>query len=425
MRARSTIGRVLLLAILTIPSSLEGYTTQYQDPYEVMTLVEAVEIARTRHPRTEIAAAHLTITRGMTRTEGAFSNPTAEWQVEGLSSDGLLETDRFLTATLPIDLFGSRLARRASGRATIRSAEAEALSISRQVELDAAASYWRAALAQALYDAESEQRSALEELARYDEVRYREGAIAEVDALRTRLEADRARITEAIARTELAEARAELAIALGLDTDEIPRLEPLIVEPMKAAWRTPSLEEALESARSRRPELQAANSALDAARLQRTAARLGSLPQPDLIGGMKRTNGATGAVIGVSLPIPLFDRNQGEREVATGELRRAEAHRRAVEAMITTEVTAAVETLEALLDALGPDEWDLGARGREMTEIMENAYREGGATLVELLETRRAAIEAQISALRWHAELRIALLQLNYLTGAPLLEGLP
>src|SRR5690625_7518653 len=103
MRARSTIGRVLLLAILTIPSSLEGYTTQYQDPYEVMTLVEAVEIARTRHPRTEIAAAHLTITRGMTRTEGAFSNPTAEWQGEGLPSEGTLAHHRFRGAALPTD----------------------------------------------------------------------------------------------------------------------------------------------------------------------------------------------------------------------------------------------------------------------------------------------------------------------------------
>src|SRR5690625_6322388 len=100
-----------------------------------MTLVEAVEIARTRHPRTEIAAAHLTITRGMTRTEGAFSNPTAEGQVEGLSSDGLLETDRFLAATLPIDLFGSRHASHASGPASLRSSDAAATSFSRLVEL--------------------------------------------------------------------------------------------------------------------------------------------------------------------------------------------------------------------------------------------------------------------------------------------------
>src|SRR5690625_7800192 len=107
-------------------------------------------------------------------------------------------SDRFPPPQLPSSFFGSTHAHLPPRRATIRSAEAEALSISRQVELDGAASYWRAALAQALYDAKSEQRSALEELARYDEVKYREVAIAEVDALTTRLKADRARITDAM-----------------------------------------------------------------------------------------------------------------------------------------------------------------------------------------------------------------------------------
>lgn len=437
------------------PSTEPGSAPPAADP--VLTLADAVALARERHPGVDAAAGHLMATRGSARQEGAFANPEVEWRVESLNTP--LDPDRFLTATLPLDLSGRRLALRSSGRAAVRSAEAESAARIRAVEFNAATAYWQAALAQSLLDAATAQREALQGIAEYDAIRLREGAISEAAALRTRLEADRARIAEATARTQYARARAELARALAISADSIPRLEPLITAPVSAAsgaarpdasggrvatglaateqaatdkvaaeprpFTLPTLDDALERARAERPELRAAAAALDAARLRRTAERLATLPEIGLTGGMKTTNGITGAVIGVTVPIPLFDRNGGARELAAGELRIAEAHRREVESAITAEVRAALESLESLLAALPPEARDLGGRGREVAEIMEAAYREGGATLVELLEARRAAADAHAAALQWHADLRIAMLELNRATGAPILENIP
>lgn len=393
----------------------------------VLTLAEALALARERNPGVRAAAGHVMATRGEARLVGAFPNPEAEWRIESI--DTPLEPDRFLTATLPIDISGRRLALRSSGRAAVMSARADSLAQIREIEFRAATAYWEAALAESLLGAATTQREALEGIAEYDATRLREGAVSEAAALRTRLEADRARIDEATARTALARARAELARVLGIPADSIPRLEPLTgertVASSPAPLPLPTLDDALARARAERPELRSATAAVDAARLRRSAARRALIPEIGLTGGVKTTEGITGAVIGITMPVPLFDRNGGARELAAGELRIAESRLRATEAAIAAEVAAALEAVEALLAALPHDDRDLGSRGREVAEIMEAAYREGGATLVELLEAQRAAADALASALRWNADLRIAILELNRATGAPILENMP
>jgi cobalt-zinc-cadmium efflux system outer membrane protein len=428
----------------TIPDAPESPRRVASDDDPVLSLADAVALARTRHPGLEAAAGMVMTTRGAARQLGAFPNPEVEWRGESLNT--ALEPDKFLTATLPLDLAGRRLALRSSGRAAVRGARADSLALIRTIEFRAATTYWEAALAEALLDAASTQRMALEGIAEYDAIRLREGAVAEGTALRTRLEADRARIAEATARTEFARARAALARALGVPADSIPRLEPLIPNALAAAdgstlpsgqkalgemagpgipatLTLPTLEAALERARAERPELLAASAAVEAARLRRSAERRALIPEIGVTGGIKTTAGVSGAVIGITMPFPLFDRNGGARELAAGELRIAEARRRETEAAITAEVTATLEAVEVLLAALPAEDRDLGRRGREIAQIIEAAYREGGATLVELLEAQRAAADAYAAALRWHTDLRTALLELNRATGAPILEN--
>jgi cobalt-zinc-cadmium efflux system outer membrane protein len=435
----------------TIPDAPESLRRVTSDDEPVLSLADAVALARERHPGMEAAAGMVMTTRGAARQLGAFPNPEVEWRGESLNT--ALEPDKFLTATLPLDLAGRRFALRSSGRAAGRGARADSLALIRAVEFRAATTFWEAALAEALLDAAITQRLALQGIAEYDAIRLREGAVAEGTALRTRLEADRARIAEATARSEFARARAELARALGVPADNIPRLEPLIPNALAAAegglapydpgtppsgqkalgevagpgilatLMLPTLEDALERARAERPELLAASAAVDAARLRRSAERRALIPEIGVTGGVKTTAGVSGAVIGITMPFPLFDRNGGARELAAGELRIAEAHRRKTEAAITAEVTATLEAVEALLAALPAEDRDLGRRGREIAQIIEAAYREGGATLVELLEAQRAAADAYATALRWHTDLRLALLELNRATGAQILEN--
>ncbi len=405
------------------PGALDTLSLVPSEPPAELSLADAVALARARNPAVEAAAGLVMTTRGAARQLGAFPNPEVEWRAESLNTS--LEPDRFLTATLPLDLAGRRFALRSSGRAAVRSAQADSLARIREVEYQAASAYWEASLADVLVDVAVIQRKAFARAAAYDSVRLHEGAVAEGTALRTRLEADRARIAEARARIESARARAQLARALGITADSIPRLDPLRPDPTKAAWRPPTLESALERARTERPELRAASAAADAARLRRSAERRALLPQIGLTGGVKQTAGVSGAIIGITMPVPLFDRHGGAREVAAGELRIAEAHLRAVDAAITAEVGAALDAITLLLAALTPEDRDIERRGHEIGLIAEAAYGIGGVTVVEFIEAQRAFADTFADALRWHADLHIALLELNRATGAPILENQP
>lgn len=426
MRRQLTFALALLLGLaavraagaqdVALPGASIAPAAPAPEQAAPLTLRDAVRIARERRPLIQAAAGHVRAIRGEARQDGAFPNPTLGWQREGIGDT--LDEDRFLTAELPIDLSGRRLAVRAAGNAAVRGARADSLALLRQVEYDAAAAYIHAALALELLAVEAARREAIEGIAAFDAIRLAEGAVAEVAAMRTRLEADRARLAEAEARAEASRALAELAHALALPVDSVRRLEPVPFP----ALAPPSLEAMLERAITDRPELQAARAEAEAARHRRSAARRGLVPEFALVGGVKETGGERGAIFGVSVPVPLFDRNGGARERAAGELLIADALVRDAESRVRAEVTAAVLAYEELLTALPADRKALGSDGEEVARIMEAAYREGGASLVEVLEARHAAADARASELRWAAQLQLALLDLNRATGAPIVE---
>lgn len=394
--------------------ALPGVAAAQQPTFSV---ADAVATARARHPLVRAAAGRVEATRGAARQQGAFPNPTLEWRSEHLDSP--LGVDRFLTAELPVDLSGRRLSLRSAGRAAVEGAVADSIAAIREIEYAAAAAYWNAALAEALLETAIAQREALEGIAAFDSIRLSEGAVAEVAAIRTRLEADRARLAEATARAEAARAHAELARALGLPQDSVPGTEPLTVPTPEL----PALEEAIRHALATRPDLRASAAMVESARLQRNAERWAMIPEFSVVGGWKETAGFRTGVLGVSVPIPLFDRNGGARARAAGEFQMAEAVHLEAEARARAEVAASLAAVESLLAAMPPDGADIAARGLEVAAIAEAMYREGGASLLELLEAQRSAADARASALRWATELRLALLDLNRATGAPILEN--
>jgi outer membrane protein TolC len=89
---------------------------------------------------------------------------------------------------------------------------------------------------------------------------------------------------------------------------------------------------------------------------------------------------------------------------------------------IEAEVASAIEVYRRLMEAAPAGEPDLAERGAEVAAIAEMAYREGAATLVELLDARRAHADARAAAATRAAELALARIELARALGAPLEE---
>jgi cobalt-zinc-cadmium efflux system outer membrane protein len=123
------------------------------------------------------------------------------------------------------------------------------------------------------------------------------------------------------------------------------------------------------------------------------AARKKWIPPIDLEAGYKRrTGGFEGLVIGISIPIPLFDRNQAGISRALAELEQSKVSQEALKKMARQEVQLLFEQITSQQIRI-EDLTRQRETTRELTKIAGLAYEEGEASLLELLEAVRTEKE--------------------------------
>jgi cobalt-zinc-cadmium efflux system outer membrane protein len=388
-------------------------------PAASFSLADAAAQARRQHPLLMAAGGRRQMATGAARQEGALPNPVFEWRKENYGSP--LPRDEFISAGMPVDLYGRRMALRAAGGFAATRALSDSATLARQVEFDVARAYWRTALAEALRAAAAQQRAAFDTIARIEQERATQGAVPVGSAVRARLEADRARLAESAARAELDRARGDLARAMAMPFDSVP--QPTDTLGIAAVESVPALEALLPIARAQRSELRAAQSRLDESMRRQLAERLGTLPAVGVQAGSKRTSGYKTGTLQIGVAVPFFDRNGGNRQRAHGEVLVAGGELREAQAAIAAEVTAAWRAYRTLLSeydrSTSGDLRDLETRGGTMATIAATAYREGAIPLFELLDTQRVRSEVRVAALRASADLRLARLDLLRALGLP------
>jgi cobalt-zinc-cadmium efflux system outer membrane protein len=417
-RSARFVARLALPGLTLLAPRALG--AQWGEP-DTLTVSGAVATALANHPALGAAGGRRQAAVGLARQRAAVPNPTVEWRSENLASP--LERDVFFTVAQPLDLTGRRLALRAEARAVDSRSAADSVAAARTVATDAARAFWRAGLARGLLDVAVVQRADAQRLADFEQRRAREGAVAELSALRTALEVDRARVAEAAVRAEWSRSLAELARALGVAPSAVPSVPPLRLNAPRSIV-LPDAARAEADALGSRPEVLALRAGVDASRRRVSAERRSVLSDVALQAGAKRTAGYATRVVGIAVPFPLFDRNAGARAAAAGELRLAEAELATGERAVRAEVAGAIDALRALLDPAVPRADSLVARAEEVARIADAAYAAGGGSLLELLDARRARADAVAAALRWSTDLRLARLELNRVLGAPLLNAL-
>jgi len=255
-------------------------------------------------------------------------------------------------------------------------------------------------------------RNALEEWATLSEI---------ADAIERRAQAGRSSAGDA-ARAELARGLAgtRLArrqVALGQGTTALARMlgqppETEVELEVSACRVAPEGVMALDPSESRAiadlPALRIAESAVDAARGSIELAR--GVGRPDIHPevGLRRTGGQTGLYLGIGASVPIFDRGRERVEAARAELEAASAERLGVERRWEAARHGAAAALGAL-ERAGSHFDNRWFASLDVTVAATDArYRVGEGTLFELLDSRRARLEALDDYHAWQAEWWIA-----------------
>ncbi|MFK0380089.1 TolC family protein [Pandoraea sp. NPDC090278] len=277
-------------------------------PESGLTLERAMRLALENNIVLRLARREIDAQSGALLQAGARPNPDFSVTQEDFRKDSRTTTAQL---TQPIELAGKRGYRIEAAAAAQRVATLDAQSSEVTIRSEVIARYFETLAATELVTLASETAKIAEETHVAAQRRVQAGKVSPVDEGRAEIAATNASIELATAQAALARARARLAQSLGIADTQLPgtlqgNLETL---PRLPAWS--SLLTALDTT----PTLQSASEEI----VRRNAlSRLESaqrVPDVSVTLGLKRVtdSGRTDnqAVVGLSIPLPIFDARRG------------------------------------------------------------------------------------------------------------------
>ena len=379
-----------------------------------LTLSMAVAQARTASPRRRAASLTAEGAREAERFAGRLPNPLFELRSENWTTSdrpGAPDRDVFAVASQPIELGGKRSIRRQLASADSEVATTALGSLERELALDAARVYVRALKARALLETLSANRDGLAMLVASVDRRVEEGYSPEADLLKFKTEAARIDGDITRARLELERSLTALTVMIGASApiQASHLVEPTPLEPPGVSSA------ALAASITRHPAVRAATAGVERARQLTAYERARRLPEPLVTAGYKRTEGFDTAVLGVSVVLPVFDRNDASVARTLANERAAVADREMLVYQLTNDAAALMSAAHTISERARTAPKELLEPAEDVRRAARAAFREGATDVLKLIDAervyadvRRVAIELRLDALVTTLEARFA-----------------
>ena len=406
----------------------------YFDPLQGVASAELVKRALAANG--ELIAARLDIERARSRLRqaGLRPNPILEFEQTTGRLTGSQDRETSVGISIPLEVGSKRKARIELAQAELEAAEAEIANRERQLTAEVLMQYV-AALA-ALRELQiTENLNDLDlQTTRFVQARVNEGDTAPLELNLLKAENDRLRSRRVLLEGRLRVALLKLKSLAGMPADEPLRLREDLTTPRLPAVPA-SLDSAVEIAVRTRPDLQLARLTEVVAQAGYRLARAQSAPDvaftsryiaerssfDDTPVGVLTDNDKL-ISFGVSVGIPIFNRNQGAKSEAAIAVSQARTRREFLEQVIKSEVASAYARYEAARNAVAIFEQGVIARTNENVRAIRAAYELGEFRITDLITEQRRLLDSQREFTESLSEQYRALADLQTAIGAPLTE---
>lgn len=402
------VGAVALAAVSMVSVALAS---------EPLTLASATERALTQSPDVRSAEAEVRATRA--RLEGAAvllsTNPELSARVGPRDGAGVRTIDYEAALSQRVEIGGQRGARVAAARAAVGAAEARLAATRARVAAEVREALGRASAAAQRAAMAQDSLRFTEQAARAAERRFQAGDVARIDVNGSRVERGRAARVALEAEQERLAAETELELLLGLEPGTGPLTLPGLEE--LGRWTEEPLEGLLGEAMASRRDLAALRLDLTAAEEEASLAARSAIPSPALGISVAREEMANLVLGTLTIDLPIFARNQGERGAAAARVQQARIAVAALERRIAQEVRLAAERSRSsrrLLDALDPG---AAAALAEDLALATKAYEAGQIEFLRYQQVRRDTVDARRDRIDALEGLNRAAAQLDRATG--------
>jgi outer membrane protein, heavy metal efflux system len=367
-------------------------------------------IGRARRANAELAAVRLDLERGRARLTQARvrPNPAIDFeQTTGQFSGSKGERETSFGFSLPIETGGKRQRRIDLAQLEIAVAEAALAERERQLIQEIRTAYMQALAAIRELQITESLATIDTQTARIIEARVAEGDSSPLELNLIRVETDRLKARRALVEGRLQIAFLKLRQLTGISPGQSLQVSESLLTPILPAPLLP-IEAAIDRALKTRPDVRmarlleaAAQAGLRLAKAQATPDLTAfgkftvnrSLFDDRLIGVLRDKDKLL--TFGLSITLPLFQRNQGSQAEAQIAIQQAQHRREFTEAAARSEVAAAYARYEAARNSLAIFEKGVVERSGQNIRAISRAYELGAFNLTELLSEQRRLLDSE------------------------------
>lgn len=411
---------LLLLSGLT-GSNLIGETAQGAEPLSgTYSLDDIVALAVEHSPAMAGAEGFVKQSHGQQIAAGAYPNPS----VSGTTGRGSIRdpstntriTERTVTIEQPLEWTGKRQARQDAANAGAAGASAALVEARLGLIADVRVAFYQLLFAQRDAEMTAQNVAMVEEVLRTVKARVAAGEATSFDTMKANVEMQKAQKDVARAQNTLVVARMRLntltAGSLGKQFAIQGGFQPARqgLDPDRLAVK------ALEQ----HPTLQRLGKLAEQAGHTVQYERASRIPNINVQGSYHREAGDESMTAGLSVPLPLWYRRQGEIETALGTQYRADADRRRAQQELEQAITQHAQEVRTAQDQLQVFETGLLKQAEQTLTIARTSFRQGAASLLDVLDAQRVYRQTLLEYAQVRADLSIALVRLERAVGAPL-----
>ncbi|OWQ35344.1 TolC family protein [Pseudomonas sp. DrBHI1] len=368
----------LLCLLLAGPAGAQG-----------LSLDQALDAAFSQNPDFAAIGREIGIAEGERRQAGLIPNPELSWEVEDTRRATSTTT---VTLSQALELGGKRGARIEVAEAGQAIARLELERQRNSLRADVIQAFHAALRAQTALELAQQSQALTERGLRVVEGRVRAGQSSPVEATRAQVQLAQAEAAVRRARTERGVANQILARLTGSAEARFDRLDASNLSPGPAPQAEPLLAKVEQTAEWR----------LAAAQIERGDASLGSekaqrIPNLTVSLGSQysREDRERVNVVGLSMPLPLFDRNQGNVLAAARRADQARDLRNAVEVRLRSETRSALEQWGTAMGEVQAYDRTILPAAQQAVDTATRGFEMGKFAFLDVLDAQRTLIDAR------------------------------
>ena len=395
--------------------------TAAENPTGTLTLREALRLALLQNPDLATYDLEIRATEAHALQAGTRPNPLLSVEVEDFAGTrvyrGFNQAQTTVTLSQLVELGGKRAARLRAARFVTALARFDYESRRLEVFAQTSQAFIAALAAQERIPLlETDRRLAADALPAIAR-RVDAGAASPVERTRAEITVANFDVELSAARRDLAQASARLAALWGATSARFSSLAGNLD-------RGPALPDlpTLSARLAQNPALARFDAETDGRRAALALARSVAVPDVTLSPAYRHHNdppSAEVAVATVQIPLPIFDRNQGNVRAARVELAKVGPLRQATDVRLHAELTDAYRAALAARGEISLLETRILPAARSTYQLLDEGYGLGKFNYLEVLDARRTLALSRQQLLTARAALQTAAARIDALTGGP------